>query len=271
MRMLIKVGGALLDESGARDTFAQSVAAAIAAGHEVVIVHGGGQQLGDVCAQLGLEEQRWRGLRITDAATARAALAVLGGSVNRTLVQALEAAGVGAVGLTGADGSLFTAERMATAEVDLGYVGQVETVDPKIAAHLLAGGFVPVVASVGPGLGADTEQPFLNVNADHAAGALARALDADFLLLLTDVPALLDEKGQRIACASRGRIAELERDGTIAGGMIPKIEGALAALATPSRTVVKIAPGAGTGAVLAALEPGVGTTVYADAEVVGRG
>ncbi|QDU69049.1 acetylglutamate kinase [Engelhardtia mirabilis] len=272
MRMLVKVGGAVLDEPDARSSFARSVAQALAAGHELVIVHGGGRQLGRMCADLGLVERRWRGLRVTDARTAEVALAILGGSVNRILVRALEVAGVSAAGLSGADGALFDAEPLHSDEVDLGYVGQVSAVNSKLLEHLLAGGFVPVVATVGPHQGsAGGDEPFLNVNADHAAGALARAIDADVLLLLTDVPALLDGKGQRVACATLDRLAELDREGTIEGGMIPKVEGALAALTPPSRTLVKIAPWAGEDAIRGALQSSVGTVLLSNSEVVGRG
>lgn len=270
--MLVKIGGAILEESAARARFARSVASAQRAGHEVVVVHGGGRQLGDLCARLGLAERRWQGLRITDAATAEIALAVLGGSVNRATVRALEAAGVHAVGLSGADGSLFGVEPLASDDVDLGFVGRVDAVDGRVVEHLLGGGFVPVVSTVGPRSGAaPDDEPFFNVNADHAAGAIARAVGADVLLLLTDVAALLDHTGQRIASVNVDRVAELRRDGTIAGGMLPKLEGALAALTPPSRTVVKIAPGGAEDALLGALDARVGTTVLANSEVVGRG
>ena len=272
MKMLVKIGGAVLEEPASRTAFARSVARAIDAGHQVVLVHGGGKQLGELCARVGLEERRWKGLRITDAATAELALCVLGGSVNRLAVRALQLAGVRALGLSGADGGLFEAEPMRSDEVDLGFVGRVSRVDPTAVEHLLAGGLTPVVCTVGPREGADdADEPFYNVNADHAAGALARALDADALLLMTDVPALLDGSKQRVRCATLDRIAELEREGVIAGGMIPKVQGALQALAAPSSCLVKIVPGAGENAVLDALSSEVGTVVLPDGQVVGRG
>ncbi|MHC4262105.1 MAG: acetylglutamate kinase [Planctomycetota bacterium] len=272
MKMLVKIGGSVLEEPDSRDRFARSLARAIEAGHSVVLVHGGGNQLGELCARLGLEEQRWRGLRITDRTTAELAVCVLGGSVNRRCVRALELAGVRAIGMSGADGGLFAAEPMRSEEVDLGFVGQVSTVDASSIEHLLAGGITPVVCTVGPREGSDDGcEPFYNVNADHAAGALARALEADVLLLMTDVPALLDGQGQRVRCATLDRIAELEREGVIAGGMIPKVEGALQALSHPSKTLVKIAPGGGEDAVLEALSSDVGTVILPDGQVVGRG
>ncbi|MEO0652785.1 MAG: acetylglutamate kinase, partial [Planctomycetota bacterium] len=217
--MLVKIGGAVLEGVESQTAFARSMAKAIEAGHEIVLVHGGGNQLGELCARVGIEEQRWQGLRITDATTAELALCVLGGSVNRLAVRALELAGVCAVGLSGADGGLFAAEPLKSEEVDLGYVGRVAEVDAKIVEHLLSAKITPVVCTVGPRQGAEsTAEPFYNVNADHAAGALARALDADVLLLMTDVPALLDANRQRVRCATVDRIAELEREGTIEGG-----------------------------------------------------
>jgi acetylglutamate kinase len=270
--MLVKIGGAVLEEPDSRAAFARSVARAIRAGHEVVLVHGGGKQLGDLCRRVGIEERRWKGLRITDADVAELALCVLAGSVNRLAVRALELAGVHAIGLSGADGGLFGAAPLESDEVDLGYVGQVNRVDPTVVQHLLAGRITPVVCTVGPRADADDAgEPFYNVNADHAAGALARALEADALLLMTDVPALLDGNKQRVRSATLDRIAELEREGVIAGGMIPKVQGALQALAAPSRTLVKIVPGAGDNAVLDALSSEVGTVVLPDGQVVGRG
>ncbi len=271
VRMLIKVGGAALEDPGSREVFARAVGRARAAGHELVLVHGGGRQLGEMANRLGLEERRWRGLRITDERTAELALCVLGGGVNRHLVRSLELEGVPAVGLSGADGRLFDAERVHSEEVDLGRVGRVSLVEPRLVEHLLAGRYVPVVSTVGPRSGSDHVESFLNVNADHAAGALARALGADVLLLMTDVPALLDGSGRRIASADLGRIAELEAEGVIGGGMIPKLQGALEALAPPTRTLVKIVPSRGADAVLEALDPQIGTVVLPEGQVVGRG
>jgi acetylglutamate kinase len=272
VKMLVKVGGSVLEDPQTRAVFAASVRTAIDAGHRLVVVHGGGQQLNQLCARLGIPERRWRGLRITDADTAELALAVLGGSVNRTFVRALSLAGLRAVGLSGADGGLFAAQPLRSTEVDLGFVGKVSAVDPSLVEALLAAGYVPVVATVAPREGSEeSTEPFYNVNADHAAGALARALDVDALLLMTDVPALLDGQKRRVACATLDRVAELEREGAIAGGMIPKIEAALQALENPSRTLVKIAPGGGPDAIRRALQSDVGTVVLQNGQVVGRG
>jgi acetylglutamate kinase len=233
------------------------------------VVHGGGNQIRDLCRQLGIEEHYHRGLRVTDAATAEVVLMTLGGSVNRQLVLALEREGLRAVGLTGADGGTFHARRHQPDGVDLGFVGEVAQVDPRLVETLLGAGVVPVIATVapeagGPAAGKDGEV-FLNVNADMAAGPLADALRADALLFLTDVPGVLDEERTLLAALSAADAGALRERGAITGGMLPKIEAALAAARTARRCLVKIAPAAGQGAVLAALRAEVGTRIHDEA------
>ncbi|MGB0331372.1 MAG: acetylglutamate kinase, partial [Planctomycetota bacterium] len=146
-RLLVKVGGAILDDGATRARFAASVGAARERGHEVVVIHGGGAQVSRLTDALGLEPRRVRGLRVTDDGTARAVLQVLGGEVNAVLVAALQRAGVPAVGLTGADGGLFKA---GVVDPALGHVGAVDEVNPAVLAALGAAGYVPVVATVTP-------------------------------------------------------------------------------------------------------------------------
>ncbi|MEE8468982.1 MAG: acetylglutamate kinase, partial [Planctomycetota bacterium] len=192
-------------------------------------------------------------------------LAVLGGQVNRTLVAALQAQGVPAVGLTGADGGCFSVHRHAPDGRDLGYVGEVHHVAPHLLETLLAADFVPVLASVAP-LDATQNDPadhLYNVNADSAAAPLAAALKADVLLLLTDVPGVLGAEGELLSELSPDDAAELEQLGVLEGGMLPKVRAALAASTALSAGRVKIAPADGPSALLAALEPGVGTTITA--------
>lgn len=260
MRLLVKVGGAQLDDADSRSVFARSVAQARSVGHEVVLVHGGGAQLGRVGARLGLETVRWRGLRVTDPATAEAALMVLAGSVNRELVQSLGEANVPAVGLCGADGGTFATRAFPTpAEIDLGHVGEVARVEPGLMQHLLSGGFTPVVATVGPRMEAAPGAPFDNVNADDAVAALGAALGVAAVLFLTDVDGVRGAHGATLDELDPETAAELERAGVIAGGMCPKVRAGLQAADRLPEALVRIAPAAGENAVLAALEPGIGT------------
>lgn len=277
MRLLLKVGGAQLEQRAARAELARSVRQARDAGHEIVLVHGGGNQIRELVRKLGLEERYHEGLRVTDAATADVVLMVLAGLVNKELVQTLADEGVRAAGLSGADGASFDVvpRRASDPSVDLGYVGDVVRVDGALVETLLDGGFLPVIATAAPlsrqrgpidpaarDAAARDEAArahFYNVNADLAAGPLARALECDALLFLTDVPGVLDGEKKRIECLTRERVHELRERGVISGGMIPKVEAALAALASTTDCLVKIAPAAGPDAVLRALESSTGT------------
>lgn len=260
MRILAKVGGAQLEEPAARAELVRSVALARAAGLEVVLVHGGGNQIRTLVRKLGLAESYHQGLRVTDAATAEVVLMVLAGTIGKQLATAFEAQGVRAVSLCGADGSTFEAVPETREGVDLGFVGSVGKVDPRLVETLLAEDYLPLVATVAPGA---EHGPFYNVNADHAAGPLASTLRAQALIFLTDVAGVLDADRKVIPALTPERCAELRAEGVIAGGMIPKVEAALAALDANPHSLVKIAPGSGPNAVLAALDPGIGTRFFA--------
>lgn len=267
MRILVKVGGAQLEQADARKALVRSVLQARAAGVEVVLVHGGGNQIRALGKKLSIPERYVDGLRVTDAATAEVVLMVLAGLVNKELVAAFEEEGARAVGLCGADGSTFSAAPEVR-EVDLGYVGSVARVDPKLVLTLLAEGYVPILSTVAP-LGAGTpgaRDRFYNVNADLAAGPLSKAFGASTLLFLTDVPGVLDAQGVRIGELSPRDCAALRAGGVIRGGMIPKVDAALAALAANPDALVKIAPAAGANAVLAALDPEIGTRFTTDSK-----
>ena len=255
MRVLVKVGGAQLEEAQARGELVRSVALAQATGLEVVLVHGGGNQIRSLVRRLGLPEAYHEGLRVTDAATAEIVLQVLAGLVGKTLAAAFEKHGVRAVSLCGADGSTFSAIPERREGIELGFVGAVDHVHPRLVGHLLAQDYLPLIATVAPG----PDGCFYNVNADMAAGPLARALDAEALLFLTDVPGVLDAEGRLIPVLSPEHCTELRQSGVIRGGMIPKVEAALAAVAENPDSLVKIVPAAGENAVLSALDPGVGT------------
>lgn len=228
MLKVIKLGGNELDRPGWLDSWAARVAAA--EGH-VVVVHGGGRAITDLSARLGLPVEQRDGLRVTTAGVAAAVEMALGGPVNRQVVAALRRAGVDALGLSGVDGGLLSAEPLDPA---LGHVGRVVAVRSSLLESLLLAGLTPVVAPMAPDASGDG--PPLNVNADDAAAAIAGALGAAELLLVSDVAAV------RIGDASRatlnlGEVPALVAAGSVTGGMVTKIRAAAAALA------------AGTGAV----------------------
>jgi acetylglutamate kinase len=277
MRILAKVGGAQLEEAAARASLCKSIARAREAGHEIVLVHGGGNQIRTLVRALGLEERYYDGLRVTDARTADAVAMTLCGLVNKELVHALQRAGVPACGLSGADGATFHARKLELrdaqgARVDLGYVGTVAHVDGRLVETLIAQGYVPVIATAAP-LAAGESAPsdhLYNVNADMAAGPLARALDCDALLFLTDVEGVLDSDRARIAALTPERCANLRAGGVVTGGMIPKTEAALAALRENPDAVVKIAPAKGEDCVMRALRATSGTRFVNDIDEAGE-
>ena len=264
MRIVVKIGGAQLEEAGPRRDFCTSVAAARRSNHEIVIVHGGGNQIRTACKAMGIEDRYHEGLRITDARTADVVLMVLGGLVNRTLVATLQNAGVDAVGICGADGGSFTAQKLVKPGVDLGFVGTIAQVNPVLVATLLDSAHVPVIATVAPGRDAADAAPFFNLNADHAAGPLCKALGGDAMLFLTDVPGVLDARGTLLEALTPNACDELVRTGVAKGGMLPKLEAARLALRDNPSALVKIAPGTGTNAILRALQEDVGTMFHDD-------
>lgn len=269
MRLLVKVGGAQLEAPEARAAFAASVAQALQAGHELVVVHGGGNQIRDWVRKLGLPEAYHQGLRITDAATAQVVLAVLCGEVNKWLVEALSTAGVRAVGLSGADGAVFQARRLEAEGAELGFVGAIESCNGEVIDTLCGAGFVPVLATVAPlaPTHPGDRSCFYNINADMAAGPLGAALRADAILFLTDVPGVLDAGRKLLPELTLESCRELQQQGVISGGMIPKVEAALGALAAHPAALVKIAPAKGSSAVLHALQAEVGTRFFSPAIV----
>jgi acetylglutamate kinase len=197
-------------------------------GARPVLVHGGGPEINEALDRLGLPRRFERGLRVTDAATLEVVRMVLVGKINGELVRLLGQLGGRAVGLSGVDGPLLRARRLAE---DLGFVGAVEAVEPGLIETLGAAGYIPVIAPLG--LGADGA--VLNINADDAAADLARGLGAAKLLYLSDVPGILDSAGTLFSVLTDAGVRELIADGTISGGMIPKAEAALRALAAVAR------------------------------------
>jgi acetylglutamate kinase len=233
---VVKYGGhAMGDPELARD-FAEDVVLLKAVGINPIVVHGGGPQIGAMLKRLGVESQFVGGLRVTDAETARIAEMVLAGSINKEIVGWIGQAGGKAVGISGKDAALVTAEKVQGRDpnplsgierhVDLGFVGEPVAVDPSILKSLAAQGFIPVVAPIA--LGADGHT--YNINADTMAGAIAGACGAKRFFLLTDVAGVLDKAGELMTDLDPAGIAALKADGTISGGMIPKVETCVAAV-----------------------------------------
>jgi len=233
---VVKYGGhAMGDPELARD-FAEDVVLLKAVGINPIVVHGGGPQIGAMLKRLGVESQFVGGLRVTDAETARIAEMVLAGSINKEIVGWIGQAGGKAVGISGKDAALVTAEKVQGRDpnplsgierhVDLGFVGEPVAVDPSILRSLAAQGFIPVVAPIA--LGADGHT--YNINADTMAGAIAGACGAKRFFLLTDVAGVLDKSGELMTDLDPAGIAALKADGTISGGMIPKVETCVAAV-----------------------------------------
>ncbi len=240
---VIKVGGSQLEPGPVLQNTAASIAATVAGGVRVVVVHGGGVQIERWSRALGLPQGKVDGLRVTDEATAEVVQAVLAGVQGKNLAAALHHEGCEAVSLCGADAGILTA-RVSRAGT-LGRVGEVETVRTGLITALLARGHVPLIAPLGlpQDFSPEASGSLLNINADSAAGPLAQALTADALLMLTDVSGVLDEHRHCIKQLDRDRLAALRAQGNISAGMIPKVQAALAtAEALPHATVRIAAP-----------------------------
>lgn len=231
---VVKYGGhAMGDPQAARD-FAEDIVLLKAVGINPVVVHGGGPQIGAMLKKLGVESTFVDGLRVTDKATAEVAEMVLSGAINKELVGWIAGAGgpsgPKAIGISGKDGGLVTARKVARtvkdpdshieSMIDLGFVGEPSHVDTTIIDTVVAAGMIPIIAPIGAGEDGHT----YNINADTMAGAIAAALGAARLFLLTDVTGVLDKGGSLLTDLTPGQIAALREDGTISGGMIPKLE-----------------------------------------------
>lgn len=223
---VIKYGGAAMTDQELKETFAQDVTLLKKIGIRVVIVHGGGRDITGLADRLGLETRFVGGVRYTDPAMMAVVQMVLGGKTNQDIVARINRHDGGAVGLTGADGSLLRVERQAADDgADLGLVGEVARVDTAFLAGLLAQDALPVIAP----LGVDAAGTLHNVNADTAAGALAAALGAEKLVYLSDIPGVMAH-GELLRSLDRSRATELVETGVVDGGMLPKLRSAFAAL-----------------------------------------
>jgi len=256
--VVIKLGGHAMGSDAAMDSFARDVVLLQQVGVNPVIVHGGGPMINATLDRLGIQSEFVDGKRVTDKATVEVVEMVLSGLVNKRIVQALNRQGGKAVGLSGKDANLMICDQTDAA---LGFVGTPKDLDPTLLHTLFANDMIPVIAPLGAGRGGET----FNVNGDTAAGAIAKALKADRLLLLTDVSGVKNEDGKVVTELKTTQIREMTQQGTIAGGMIPKTETALDAISGGVRAVV-ILDGRAPNACLLELftEHGAGSLIRPD-------
>lgn len=224
MKIVLKVGGSVLEEPGMIERVARATTLLVKDGHQVALVHGGGKALSKTLEQLGKESHFVNGLRVTDAETRDVAIMVLAGRINKQLVAAFARLGQPAMGMCGGDGSAFRARKKT--DSDLGYVGEICSADPQWIFALWERKAVPVISSIA--LGFDGE--YYNVNADQMASACAVACNANALIFLTDVPGVWNQDGTLIRHLSAKQIASLIASSAIKGGMLPKLEACQSAL-----------------------------------------
>jgi len=229
--VVIKLGGNAMGSDAAMQGFARDVVLMQQVGVNPVIVHGGGPMINDLLARLDIQSEFVNGKRVTDQATMEVVEMVLSGRVNKHIVQAINAEGGRAIGLSGKDANLMICRET---DPDLGFVGTPEEMNADFLRSLAEAGIIPVIAPIGTGRNGET----FNVNGDTAAGAIAAALTADRLLLLTDVAGVKGTDGQVLTDIKPDQVRQLTRDGIIAGGMIPKTETALHAMEGGVRAVV---------------------------------
>ena len=258
--VVIKLGGHAMGSVQSMDTFARDVVLMRQVGVNPVIVNGGGPMINQMLEKLGIKSEFKNGKRVTDEATMEVVEMVLSGSVNKRIVQAINRAGGYAVGLSGKDANLILCDQ---ADSGLGLVGKPKTVNPRVLRTLFGDGMIPVISPLGAGSNGET----YNINGDTVAGAIAAGLNADRLLLLTDVDGVRDADGKIIPELTPDTIGKLISDGTIAGGMIPKTETALNAIKGGVRAAV-ILDGREPNACLLELftEQGAGTIIRSAAQ-----
>ena len=261
--IVIKLGGHAMSSDAAMADFARDVVLMKQCNVNPVIVHGGGPQINDMLKRLDIASSFVDGKRVTDAATVEVVEMVLSGRINKAIVQAINAQGGKAVGLSGKDARLMVCEKdlgEGPEPVDLGFVGDPREVNPGVLTSFLGSDFIPVVAPIGMGRGGET----YNINGDTAAGAIAAAMKADRLLLLTDVAGVKSADGAVLTQLSAAEVRELIATGVISGGMIPKVRTALDALERGVRAAV-ILDGRAPHAVLLELftAHGAGTLIRA--------
>jgi acetylglutamate kinase len=238
--IVIKYGGNAMTDEKLKDCFARDVVLLKLVGMNPVVVHGGGPQIDDLLKRVGKQGQFIQGMRVTDAETMDIVEMVLGGQVNKDIVNLINRHGGKAVGLTGQDGAFIRARKLMMPNkekpeemIDIGQVGEISAIDPSIISFLDTGDFIPVIAPIGVGEQGET----YNINADVVAGKLAEVLKAEKLVLLTNTPGVLDKDGKLLTGLTPKQIDDLVEDGTLSGGMLPKISSALDAARNGVRSV----------------------------------
>jgi len=239
--IVVKYGGNAMTDSHLKDCFAQDVVLLKLVGLNPVVVHGGGPQIESLLARVGKKGEFVQGMRVTDAETMEVVEMVLGGQVNKEIVALINKHGGKAVGLTGKDASFIRARKLMMQKkdappgdvVDVGQVGQITSIDPSLIAFLDKGDFIPVIAPIGIGENGET----YNINADVVAGKLAEILHAEKLVLLTNTPGVLNKEGKLLTGLTPHEIDAMVEDGTLSGGMLPKISSALEAARSGVKSV----------------------------------
>jgi acetylglutamate kinase len=238
--IVVKYGGNAMTDERLKHSFARDVVLLKLVGMNPVVVHGGGPQIDEALRRVGKKGEFVQGMRVTDAETMDIVEMVLGGLVNKEIVTLINQHGGRAIGLTGKDGSFIRARKLMLPSkddeaqlLDIGQVGEVESIDPEIVALLDSREFIPVVAPIGVGSGGRS----YNINADLVAGKLAEVLKAEKLILLTNTPGVLDRDGKLLTGLTPKRIEELAQEGTLSGGMLPKIGSALDAARSGVKSV----------------------------------
>jgi len=238
--IVIKYGGNAMTDAQLKESFASDVVLLKLVGMNPVVVHGGGPQINEMLDKLGKKGEFIQGMRVTDEETMDIVEMVLGGHVNKEIVNLINQKGGRAVGLTGQDGNFIHAKKLLMANlnnpeemIDVGQVGDITSIDPSIINFLDSGDFIPVIAPIGVGPDGET----YNINADVVAGKLAEILGAEKLILLTNTPGVLDKKGNLLTGLTPKEIDDLVEDGTLSGGMLPKIGSALDAARSGVKSV----------------------------------
>ncbi|MGB0187080.1 MAG: acetylglutamate kinase [Aequoribacter sp.] len=234
--IVVKFGGNAMTDAELHDSFARDIVLMKLVGMNPVVVHGGGPQIGSLLERLNIKTEFIDGMRVTDAKTMDVVEMVLGGSVNKEIVASINRNGGKAIGVTGKDGQFIRAKKMtidryspelgAPEIIDIGHVGQVKSIDTEVLQVILGSNFIPVIAPIG----VDAQGATYNINADLVAGKIAEVMQAEKLMLLTNVSGLLDREGNILTGLSTSQVDELIADGTIYGGMLPKIQCALDAV-----------------------------------------
>ena len=228
--IVVKYGGNAMTDEHLKQCFARDVVLLKLVGFNIVVVHGGGPQIESLLARVGKKGEFIQGMRVTDAETMDLVEMVLGGQVNKEIVNLINQHGGKAVGLTGKDGHFIRAKKLMLESrdipgdlIDIGQVGDISQIDPSLIALLDTGAFIPVIAPIGVGKNGET----YNINADVVAGKIAEVLKAEKLVLLTNTPGVLDKSGNLVSGITPKQIDEMVADGTLSGGMLPKIGSAV--------------------------------------------